>query len=100
MSFPIIFCSVLAALLIWRLYRLNKARPMGMIVSFWVVLDLGATAISAMAAGISIHFLLNWDERFTGLLLFPALVSMITLVIGFIAANETRRRGGQLYVSA
>lgn len=100
MSLPILVCTLLATILIWRLSCLFRARPMGMIVSLPVVIDVLATAISVLSGGVSIHYVLNYDEQFTGWVLVPAVVSAITLAIAFVAATERRRRGGEIYVHA
>lgn len=100
MSLPILICTLLAAVLIWRLVCIFRARPMGMIVSWPVVVDLLATALSALSAGASIHYLLYYDPVLTNWILLPAAVSVIALTIAFIAASERRRRGGEVYSHA
>lgn len=100
MSLPVTVCTAFAMILIWRLSCVFRARPMGMIVSWPIVLDLLATAVSVLSAGVSVHYVLNWDEHLSRWVLVPAVVSLISLVIAFVAAGERRRRGGEIYVHA
>lgn len=100
MSLPIVVCTLFAAILLWRLSCVFRARPMGMIVSWPIVIDLLATAISVLSAGVTVHYFLYRDADLTQWVVVPAVISIVTLAISFVAASEHRRRGEEIYVQA